>query len=59
MLTIITDGKRGRQIDHPKTKFTLDSDKQTNKSKKTLRKTQKTKTIITIIYNHSSNIFPK
>ena len=38
--TIITDDKRGKQIDHPRTTFTLDSDKQ----KKPLRKTQKTKT---------------
>ena len=35
--TIITDGERGKEIDHPKTTFIHDSDK------KTLRKTQKTK----------------
>ena len=37
--TIITDGKSGKQIDLPKTTFTIDSDKQ----KKTLKKTKKTK----------------
>ena len=26
--TTITDDKRGKQIDHPRTTFTLDSDKQ-------------------------------
>ena len=37
---IITDNKRSKQIDHPKTTRNLDSDKQ----KQTLRKTLKTGT---------------
>ena len=36
---IITDSKRDKQIDRPKTTLTLDSDKQ----KQTLRKTRKTR----------------
>ena len=37
---IITGSKRDKQIDHPKTTLTLDSDKQ----KQTLRKSLKTRT---------------
>ena len=37
---IITDSKRSKQTDHPKTTLTLDSDKQ----KQTLRKTRKRRT---------------